>query len=249
MVRFATGRLHHGPDAGILQDFTTDGMVYRAAVDTLQMRITGPTEAGTVALDLALDNLVFRPNAIPVFLLFSDEDDDLPVTIERGARREPPAGTWLTSPRRAQFQARLDEVAARLIAKEARLAMVVNRRNRPTEFQYGSPRMTQLDGMNNLDVPATLTALTNAQMQGSLQGQLLATGTCTTGACSAGRVGFPCTVDGDCGLPARTYEIREARGANLATFFSALRDDPDPGKLRPMADPRGQPHAKAPSFA
>src|SRR6185369_5892018 len=131
----------------------------RAAVDLLQTKITGPTEAGSEAFDLALDNLVFRPNAIPVFLLFTDEDDDLPVSIERGARREPPGGTWLTSSRRPQFQARIDEVATRLIGKKARLAMVVNRRNKPTEFQYGSSRATRLDGMNNLDQAMTLSAL------------------------------------------------------------------------------------------
>src|SRR6185436_16742974 len=42
VVRFATGHLHHGPDVPeVLQDFTTDGSVYRAAVDLLQTKITG----------------------------------------------------------------------------------------------------------------------------------------------------------------------------------------------------------------
>jgi hypothetical protein len=226
VVRYATGRLHHGPDyPEVLQDFTTDGNVYRAAVDVLQTKIVGPTESGSEALDHGLDHLVFRPNAIPVFLLFSDEDDDLPVSIERRARREPPGGKWLTSPRTAQFQARLDAVAQRLIAKQARLVMVVNRKNRPTEFQYGSVQATRLETSGQLDVPATLAALTSMQMQNSLQGQLLATGTCTAGTCSSGRVGFVCNVDGDCGLPSRTYEIREARGVNLSTFFANLRAD------------------------
>lgn len=226
VVRFATGRLHSGPDfPEILQDFTSSTPVYQAAIDVLQTKITGPTEAGTEAFDLALDNLVFRPNAIPVFLLFTDEDDDLPVSIERSARREPPGGKWLTSPRRPQFQMRLDEVASRLIAKKARLAMVINRRNKPTEFQYGSPRATRLDGMNHLDQAMTLAALTSMQMQDSLQGQLLSAGTCTAGTCTAGREGFSCTVDEECGLPARAYEIKEARRTNLGAFFAALRAD------------------------
>jgi hypothetical protein len=116
-------------------------------------------------------------------------------------------------------------VAQRLIAKEARLALVVNRRNKPTEFQYGSPRATRTDVGGQLDVPATYAALAAMQMQDSLQGQLLATGTCSLGTCSAGRVGFACTTDGDCGLPARAYEIRDARGVNLQTFFENLQAD------------------------
>ena len=227
IVRFGTGRVRNGPDVpNILLDFTTDGNVFRAAADTLQLTKTGPTESGSEALDLALDNLQFRPNAIPVFLVFTDEDDDLPISIERGRRREPPGRTWLTSPRRAQFQARLDAVAQRLIGVGARLAMVMNRRNKPAEFQYGSPRMTHLDVSGQLDVPATLAALTGMQMQQSLQGQLLATGSCGVDyACTAGRVGFPCTTDGECGLPARAYEIKDARGQNLASFFASLRAD------------------------
>jgi len=227
IVRFGTGRVRNGPDfPSILLDFTSDGDTYRTAADTLQLTKSGPTESGSEAFDLALDDLEFRPNAIPVFLLFTDEDDDLPISIERGGKREPPGRTWLTSPRRAQFQARLDAVAQRLIGVGARLAMVMNRRNKPAEFQYGSPRATQVDMGGQLDVPATLAALTGMQMQQSLQGQLLATGTCGGDfTCSAGRIGFACTTNGECGLPARAYEIKDARGKNLASFFTSLRAD------------------------
>jgi hypothetical protein len=63
------------------------------------------------------------------------------------------------------------------------------------------------------------------QMQQSIQGQLLDCGTCTAGTCTAGRLGFACTGDDDCGLPARAWEIRDARGSNLDAFFAALRAD------------------------
>jgi hypothetical protein len=103
--------------------------------------------------------------------------------------------------------------------------MVVNRRNKPVEFQYGSSRATRLDGMNNLDQAMTLSALISMQMQNSLQGQLLSAGVCTAGTCTTGREGFSCSSNADCGLPARSYEIRDARKANLAAFFTALRAD------------------------
>jgi hypothetical protein len=62
-------------------------------------------------------------------------------------------------------------------------------------------------------------------MEQSLQGQLLASGTCGAGTCIDGRAGFSCGTDGDCGLPARTYDIRESRNTNLSAFFTALRAD------------------------
>jgi hypothetical protein len=226
VIRFATGRIHKGPDyPEVLVDFTTDGPFLRSRIATLQSRIVGPTEAGSEAFDLALDSLTFRPNAIPVFLLFTDEDDDLPKTIEEGPRREPPGRDWLTNARTPIFQARLDEVAQRLIGLQARLVMLINRKNKPTEFQYGASRATVLDSQNHLDMPATLAYLTAHQMQRSLQGQLLSAGVCGGTTCTGGRLGFPCATDGDCSLPARAYEISLARRKGSNIFFEALRSE------------------------
>jgi hypothetical protein len=225
VVRFGTGRVRSGPDhPEVLLDFTRDAETYRASIDTLRSKITGPTESGTEALTLALDRLVFRPNAIPVVLLFTDEDDDLPVSIERGARREPPS-RWLTSPRTPPFQQRLDEVAERLIALQARLVMLVNPRSKPTEHQYGSPRATVVDAEGRLDVTGTRAALAALRAERSLQGQLLAAGACETGTCAEGRIGYPCSADDDCGLPARAYTVTQARRRNSEAFFQALRQE------------------------
>jgi hypothetical protein len=225
IVRFGTGHFRDGPDyPEVWLDFTSDGDTFRAALSTLQTRTTGPTESGTEALELAL-SLLRRPNAIPVILLFTDEDDDLPVTVERGSKREPPGRKWLTSPRSPQFQARLDQTAQALIARQTRLVMLMNRRNKPAEFQYGSPRATLLNAQNNLDIPATLALLTSMQMHRSLQGQLLASGICSAGTCTQGRVGNACAVNEDCGLPSRAYDIRLGRKRSRDAFFQALRDE------------------------
>jgi hypothetical protein len=226
VVRFATGHYRHGPDRPeILLDFATDGDSFRAKIATLRSKLTGPTESGTEALDLALDELHLRPNAIPVFLLFSDEDDDLPISMERRARREPPGANWVRSARTSIFQGRIDEVADRLIGIGARLVMLVNPRDKPVEHQYGSPRSTVIDSEGRLDVAATRAALASRGLERSLQGQLLASGLCETGACARGKVGALCQSDDDCALPARAYPILQARDRNRDAFFQMLRQE------------------------
>jgi hypothetical protein len=163
-------------------------------------------------------------NAIPVFLVFTDENDDLPVSIERGRLREPPK-KWLTDPRAPQFQARLDEVSERLIALHARAIMLVNRHNRPTEFQYGASRATAFDSLGHFDVAGTLATLQAQSMQNSIQGQLLASGICGGTSCVQGRIGFACTLDTDCGLPVRAYDIQLARRKGRDVFFQNLRNE------------------------
>jgi len=189
----------------------------------LKSRITGPTESGSEALGFTLDNLTFRQNAIPLLILFTDEDDDLPVTIVANRLREPPARTWLTDPRAVQFQARLDAVAQRLIDAQARLFLVINPRNKPSESQYGAPRHSQLDSMGRFDIAATLSALSGQSMQRSLEGQLLASGSCGSGTCDTGLVGYPCSNDAECSLFARPYDIRLGRRRSTrASFYVEL---------------------------
>jgi hypothetical protein len=227
LVRFGTGKIHHGGDFPVVTlNPTTDGDAFRAALGDLHNHLTGPTESGSEALDLALDAIPLRPGAVPVFIVFTDEDDDLPVTIERGAHREPPGAKWLTSPRQPQFQTRLDEVADRLINVHGRLLLVVNPHNRPTEFQYGASRLTALDPLGKLDLSATLNGLSAAGMQESLQGQLLTAGRCTAGHCSEGSLGYACTADTDCGLYSRAYEIKAARRKKTReAFYNSLMSE------------------------
>lgn len=226
LVRYGTGRLRKGPDfPDLMLDFTSDGNSFRDALTDLRSRLTGPTESGTEALDFALDNLQLRPGAIPIVLLFTDEDDDLPVSIERRRRREPPP-RWLTDERTPQFQARLDAVADRLIESGARMIFVMKPQNRPSEFQYGSPRLTRLDNEGRFDGPQTLLSLATEQMENSLQGQLLSSGRCVAGHCVEGSIDYMCSVDADCGLYARAHDIKAARRRKTRDeFYAHLLDD------------------------
>jgi cysteine-rich repeat protein len=226
LVRFGTGKLRNGSDVpDLMLDFTTEGDFFRSALTALRPRLTGPTESGTEALDFALDNLQLRPNAIPIFLLITDEDDDLPVFMERGRRREPPP-KWLTDARTPQFQTRIDAVAQRLRDSAARAVFLMKPRNRPSEFQYGAPRLAQFDGQGRFDGPQTLLALAAEQMQTSLQGQLLGAGRCDLGRCVEGSIGYTCTGDEDCGLYARAHDVKTARRRSTREeFYAALLFD------------------------
>jgi hypothetical protein len=226
LVRFGTGKLGVGLDRpDLMLDFTTDGDAFRAALGALRSLITGPTESGTEALDFALDNLQLRPRAIPIFIVVTDEDDDLPLSIESGRRREPPS-KWLTDARAPQFQARIDAVAERLVAAGARGVFLLKPRNRPSEFQYGAPRLGLVDGQGRFDGPQTLTALRAEQLDRSLQGSLLAAGRCDAGYCAEGSVGYTCSSDSDCGLYARAYDIKSARRKKTRdVFYAALLDE------------------------
>jgi hypothetical protein len=147
------------------------------------------------------------------------------VIIERGRRREPPP-RWLTDARAPQFQARLDTVAERLIDVAARAVFLMKPRTKPSEFQYGDPRLTQLDGLGDFDVPQTLLALSAEHMQNSLQGQLLGAGRCDLGRCVEGSIGYTCTGDEDCGLYARSHDIKAARRRSTREeFYAALLAD------------------------
>jgi uncharacterized repeat protein (TIGR01451 family) len=226
LVRFGSGHLKSGATGPDLRlDFTTDDAAFRAALEALPATMSGPTESGSEALDFALDQLEFRANAVPVAILFTDEDDDLPWSVEPKRRREPP-GKWVGSPRAPQFQERLDALAQRLGTAGVRLIAVMRRTDRPAEYQYGSPRMTQLGADGRFDLTATWSALAAAEMQDSLQGQLLAGGLCEDGRCAAGSLGYPCITDVDCALYSRIYDIKEGRRRRTRErFYSDLVDE------------------------
>jgi uncharacterized protein YdbL (DUF1318 family) len=188
--------------------------------------MSGPTESGSEALDFTLDTVSPRPRAVQVLVLFTDEDDDLPVDIERGRLREPPRRDWLTSPRTALFQSRLDAVAQRIIDAGARAILVIRPKRRPSEFQYGAARMTRRNAQGRFDQAATLAALSAEQLDRSLQGQLLAGGRCDAGRCAEGARGYVCATDSDCGLYARVADIREARRRKTRDqFYRDLLDE------------------------
>ncbi len=226
IVRFGTGRLGHGPDVpDVALDFTTSADSFRTALGGLVHQIYGPTESGTEAIDLALSQLALRPGAAHLFILFSDENDDLPVSIQRGVLREPPQ-RWLTSPRTPIFQARLDATAQSLISAQVMVDFVINPKFQPSAFQYGSPAATVLDLAGHLDAAATLSALAAAQQQRSLQGQLLASGSCVASTCATGLAALTCTTDADCALRSRTFDLRGARRRSQApVLFQSVVDD------------------------
>jgi hypothetical protein len=190
------------------------------------------TEAGSEAINHALDELTWRSGAVRNIFLYTDEDDDAGVSLqgEKGRRgREPPRrgpkarGRWLT--RWQSFQARVDATADRLIANQVLLHMVVNFKDRPTTFQYGDPRMTETNGDGGLDPVGTLSALVSKSQDRSLQGQLLASGECRgNGVCTGGRVGSPCVVDSDCALTARAYQIPRNDAQADALFPGLIAD-------------------------
>jgi hypothetical protein len=227
VVRFGSGRLKSGaPGPDLWLDFTTDGDAFRSALGTLRSRMSGPTESGSEALDFTVDTVSPRPRAVQVLVLFTDEDDDLPVSIESGRLREPPRRKWLTSERTPLFQGRLDAVAQRIIDAGARAILVIRPKRRPSEFQYGAARMTRRNAQGRFDQAATLAALSAEQLDRSLQGQLLAGGRCDAGRCAEGARGYVCATDSDCGLYARVADIREARRRKTRDqFYRDLLDE------------------------
>jgi hypothetical protein len=224
IVRFGTGRWGHpGPDfPEVRLDFTTSPQAFRDAIAGLKDSIFGVTESGTEAIDLAVSSLALRAGASRIFVLFTDENDDLPVSIERGRLREPPK-RWLKSPRRGQFQARLDATAQRLIDNHVELELVVNPRWPAVRFQYGG--VNRLDAGGHLDAAATYAELTALHEAESLQGQLLASGRCSSGVCTQGKEGQSCMVDFDCALLARTFNVRFAKTRDPGFLFAPLFDD------------------------
>ncbi|MFQ5665418.1 MAG: hypothetical protein ACE5I7_03215 [Candidatus Binatia bacterium] len=210
LVRFGTTTNGGPAEPELVLDFTTDERLFSTAVAGLRSQIVSPIESGTEALDFALDHLKFRPNAERVVLLYTDEDDDLPASLSLRSKEEPPA-KWLRSSKAAAFQARIDRTARRLIDNRVLLFMLVNPNDAPTELQYGTPTAVQRDRNGRLDVQATLAELAKRRQRQSLQGQLLAAGLCTSGVCSAGRVGLACTLDTDCALTADAFDIRKTR--------------------------------------
>jgi uncharacterized repeat protein (TIGR01451 family) len=227
VVRFGTGkrRAPDGPDTpNVALDFTTSGDTFRAVIADLPNHIYGPTESGTEAIDLALSSMALRPGVAHMFVMFSNENDDLPISIVRDRHREPP-GRWLTSSLQPTFQARLDSTAQGLIDAQVMVDFVVNPRRAPSSFQYGSPWYTVVDPSGRPDLEATLAALTGAQREQSLQGQLLGAGVCSGGSCTRGRVGKMCTADIDCGLWARAFDIRGVRILHAPLFFQSIVGD------------------------
>jgi cysteine-rich repeat protein len=171
---------------------------------------------------VALDELAWRPDATPCLIVYTDEDDDYP------SRLAPPDGdfepplNWASTPRTAAFQAVLDEIAGRLTDVGAFVLLFTNPGDRPTEFQLGSAAATRLDVLGRVDVAKTLAQLAARGYERSLQGQLLATGTCTGGTCATGRVGRTCQVDTDCGLPARVIDLPRSSGLTMSDVTSLL---------------------------
>jgi hypothetical protein len=176
VVAFATNRLGNGPvDPRLTLSFTSDPGELSAAIGSLSSQIVRQTESGTEAIDFALDQLQFRPEAVKNIILVTDEDDDRPASID--GNREPPGLGWGTHSDTAFFQGRVDATAQALIAQSVLVNMIINPNDVPTQFQYGSPdatvTMTTPDGRVVLNKEATLLALAAAGFQDSLQGQLL----------------------------------------------------------------------------
>jgi hypothetical protein len=132
------------------------------------------TESGTEGIDFALDQLVFRPEAIRNVILITDEDDDRPASIE--GDREPPRNWPPDDAETEFFQQRLNITAAALVADGALLNLVINPLDRPTLFQYGDPTATVLDPEGRLDIDATLAMLQANGYEQGLQGQVLSAG-------------------------------------------------------------------------
>ncbi len=224
LVRFGTGRYSGGVEyPSVVTDFTTAGEAFRGALTELDSPVTGETESGTEAIDFAFDNLSFRPDAQKVFILYTDENDDLPMSIANDTPDREPPPNWISVPSlAAPFQVRLDEAAQRLIDNQVILNLIVNALTAPTNFQYGSSDASQYRPDGTLDVAATLDALRAKRMDRSIQGQLLGAGRCDSGVCTAGRVGRSCSADIECGLIARVFPEQIVTGAARNDFFRGL---------------------------
>jgi len=116
----------------------------------------------------------------------------------------------------------LDEIAGRVANVGGFVLLFTNPSDAPSDFQFGSPRVTRLDVLGRVDVAKTLAALTNRGEERSLQGQLLASGTCSGGTCVAGRIDRACQTDVDCGLPARAIDITRSVGLEMSDITSLL---------------------------
>jgi len=215
--RFATRPQSGPPVPDVYLDWTTDAAMFQTAVTDLRNNIRRSTEAGTEAIEFAIDKLAFRTDAVRNVILYTDEDDDSPVCqgspvppdfpteacVLSAERREPPfrgpgcygfacEGRW------GPFQQRIDNLAARLIAGQVHLNIVENARNKPTIFQYGDPGCTRLvsnpaDPRNGLlDVGPTLACLRSERES------VKPAGVCSGNMCSQGRVGKNCATDSDC---------------------------------------------------
>lgn len=215
VLRFGTRPKTQYLTPELLQDFTTDGEAVRAALRDVKVKLVTPTESGTEALDFMLDNLSFRPGAMKVVVLVTDEDDDLPVSLQtRASGREPPTN-WLRGARRTIFQNRIDAVSQRLVEENVRLLLVVRSREFPSDFQYGTPSLQVFDSCNRVVRAASFDKMRTKQREQSLQGRLLSSGGCTAGSCTQGSVGRSCDTDLDCGLYVRSFEIQDVlRGLN-----------------------------------
>jgi hypothetical protein len=103
--------------------------------------------------------------------------------------------------------------------------MVVSRRDRPTIYQYGDPKVTRLNDRGSLHTAKTLAGLEAEGAQGSLQGQLLAAGQCSGNqTCTAGRLGSPCEESRDCAITARAYQIPRNQKQADALFPGLIAD-------------------------
>lgn len=217
LIRFGSSG---GTDPAVLQDLTDDPAKYRTALATVAG--SGKVESTSEALGVALDELSFRPDATPCFIVYTDEDDDYP------SRQSPPDGdyeppqNWESTTRTAAFQAVLDEIAGRLANAGAFTLLFMNPGDQPSEFQIGSARATRLDSLGRVDIAKTIAGLTARGFERSLQGQLLASGVCTAGTCTAGRIGRACQVNLDCGLPAHAIDLPRSTGLSMGDLTSLL---------------------------
>jgi len=215
--RFTTRPQNGPPVPDVPLDWTTDATAFQTAVLGLQNDIRRATEAGTEAVEFALDKVAFRPNAVRNVILYTDEDDDSPVCqgsppvpdfpaepcVPSVERREPPGagpGCYGRSceARWEPFQQRIDHLAARLIVGQIQLNIVENPGNRPVIFQYGDPGCTRLvsnpaDPRDGLLDPGPTLACLRSERQG-----VTPAGVCTSSVCSQGRVGKSCAADSDC---------------------------------------------------
>ena len=213
IVAFGTNRLGNGPiEPRLALDWVgaSDTAAISATLNALSEQIVRETESGTEAIQFALAQLAFRPEARGNIILITDEDDDRPASID--GKREPPF-LWNVSADMPFFQGRIDTTAQALIQQEMFLNLIINPSDRPSRYQYGVPGATMLTPEGHLDIEATLQVLRDNGYDESLQGQLLRAG-----------------------LLARAFKVSAARtnpSAFWEDFFRVKAQEviPEPGSL------------------
>jgi len=109
----------------------------------------------------------------------TDEDSDRPYYAANrysDQTSEDPPATWPASPTNG-WVLEVGDTAQAAIDQEAFINILMNRGDAPSVHQYGDPNLDVSDpDFSDFDPAATLANLVAANLQGSLEGQLLAAG-------------------------------------------------------------------------